>query len=47
MICSEVMFVLDGFSVRSQKATIIFVMSVCLFVRMEQLGSHWTDCNEK
>jgi hypothetical protein len=26
-----------------RKATISFVMSVCLSVRMEQLGSHCTD----
>jgi hypothetical protein len=26
-----------------RKATISFVMLVRLFVRMEQLGSHWTD----
>jgi len=35
---------------KSQKATISFVMSVCLsvrlFVRTEQLGSHWTDFHE-
>jgi hypothetical protein len=29
-----------------QKATVSFVMSVRLSVRMEQLGSHWTDFNE-
>jgi len=29
-----------------QKATISFVMSVCPSVRMEQLGSHWTDFRE-
>ena len=28
------------------KATIRFVMSVCLSVRIEQLGSHWTDFHE-
>ena len=28
------------------KATISFVMSVCPSVRMEQLGSHWTDFHE-
>ena len=28
------------------KATISFVTSVCLSVRMEQLGSHWTDFHE-
>jgi hypothetical protein len=26
-----------------RKATIRFVMCTCLSVRMEQLGSHWTD----
>jgi len=26
-----------------RKPTISFVMSVPPFVRMEQLGSHWTD----
>jgi len=30
----------------SEKANIIFVMSVCPSVRMEQLGSHWTDFHE-
>jgi len=29
-----------------QKATTSFVMSVRPSVRMEQLGSHWTDFNE-
>ena len=29
-----------------RKATISFIMSVCLSVRMEQLGFHWTDCHE-
>jgi len=29
-----------------KKATIIFVTSVCLSVRMEQLGSHRTDFRE-
>jgi hypothetical protein len=29
-----------------RKATISFVMSVRLYVRMEQLGSHWTDFHE-
>ena len=27
-------------------ATISFVLSVCPSVRMEQLGSHWTDFRE-
>jgi hypothetical protein len=29
-----------------RKATISFVVFVCLFVHMEQLGSHWTDVLE-
>ena len=29
-----------------KKATINFVMSVCPFVRMEKLGSHWMDFQE-
>jgi hypothetical protein len=29
-----------------RKATVSFVMSVCLPVRMEKLGSHWTDFYE-
>ena len=29
-----------------RKATISFVMSVCLSVRMEQLGHHWEDFHE-
>jgi hypothetical protein len=29
-----------------RKATISFVMSLRLSVRMEQLGSHWTDFDE-
>jgi len=37
--------VLDPFS-KLRKATISFVMSFCLSVRMEQLGSHWTDFHE-
>jgi hypothetical protein len=28
------------------KRTISFVLSVCPSVRMEQLGSHWTDFRE-
>jgi hypothetical protein len=28
------------------KATISFVMSVCLSIHMEQLSSHWTDIHE-
>jgi len=29
-----------------KKSTTSFIMSVCLSVRMEQLGSHWTDFHE-
>jgi len=29
-----------------RKASISFVMSACLSVRMEKLGSHWTDFHE-
>jgi hypothetical protein len=29
-----------------RKVTISFVMSVCLSVRVEQLGSHWTKFHE-
>jgi hypothetical protein len=29
-----------------RKATVSFVISVCLSVRMEQLGCHWTDFHE-
>jgi len=29
-----------------QRENVSFVMSVCPSVRMEQLGSHWTDFNE-
>ena len=29
-----------------QNVTIIFVMPVRLSVRMEQIGSHWTDSDE-
>jgi hypothetical protein len=29
-----------------RKATVSFIVSVCLFVRMEQLGSHWTYFHE-
>jgi len=35
-------FSLLGTFPKLQKVTISFVMSVCLSVRMEQLGSHWT-----
>jgi hypothetical protein len=35
----------DAFT-KFRKATISFIMSVRLFVRMEQLGSHWTDLYE-
>ena len=29
-----------------QKATINFVMYVCMYVRMEQVVYHWTDFHE-
>jgi len=35
-----------GALAKVRKATISFVMSVRLSVRMEQLGSHWTDFHE-
>jgi len=35
-----------GAFVKFRKATTSFVMSVRLSVRMEQLGSHWTDFHE-
>jgi len=37
--------VLGPFS-KLRKATISFVMSFCPSVRMEQLGSNWTDFHE-
>jgi hypothetical protein len=36
---------LDSFA-KLRKATISFLMSVRLSVRMEQLGSHWADFHE-
>jgi hypothetical protein len=35
-----------GTFAKLRKATISFVMSVCLSVRMEQLCSHWMDFHE-
>ena len=35
-----------GAFARLRKATIGFVMTVCLSVRVEQLGSNWTDFHE-
>jgi hypothetical protein len=35
-----------GAFAKLRKATISFVMSVCLSDRMEELGSHWTDFQE-
>jgi hypothetical protein len=29
-----------------RNATISYAMSLCRSVRMEKLGSHWTDCHE-
>jgi hypothetical protein len=35
-----------GAFAKLRKATISFVMSVCLSVRVEQFDSHWTDFSE-
>ena len=35
-----------GAFAKLQKVTMSFVMSVCPSVRMEQLGSHWTNFDE-
>ena len=35
-----------GMLANLQKATISFVMSVCLFIHMEQLISNWRDFHE-
>jgi hypothetical protein len=35
-----------GACAKLRKATVSFVMSVRLSVRMEQLGSHWTNFHE-
>jgi hypothetical protein len=34
------------FSQFLRKATIIFIMSVRPYVRLDQAGSHWTDFHE-
>jgi len=39
-------FGFGGAFAKLRNATISFVMSVRLSVRMEQLGSHWTDFHE-
>ena len=36
----------QALNAKLRKATISFVMSVRLYVRMEQIGSHWTDIYE-
>jgi hypothetical protein len=36
----------SGAIVKLRKSTTSFVMSVCLSVRMEQLGFHWTGFHE-
>jgi hypothetical protein len=41
----KLLLLLDALA-KLRKATISFVMSVCLSVRMEQLGSHSTDFHE-
>jgi len=47
MTCISMKNKLLGVLTKLQKATVGFIMSVCLSVRpparMEQLGSHWTD----
>ena len=35
-----------GAFAKLRKATISFVVSVCLSVRIDQLGSHWRDFHE-
>jgi hypothetical protein len=48
-VTSQVLLILDVFA-KLQKVTLSSVMSlcpsVCLFVHMEQLGSHWTGFHE-
>jgi len=39
------MIVLSTFE-KFRKAAVNFIMYVCLSVRTEQLGSHWTDFHE-
>ena len=39
-------FLCFGAFAKLRKATISFVMSVCLSIRTEQLGSHWTDLQQ-
>jgi len=41
----NVISVLGAFA-KLPKAIVSFVMSACLYVRMEQLGSHWTYFHE-
>jgi hypothetical protein len=41
-----VFYRLLGAFAKLRKATVSFVTSVCLSVRMEQVGSHWTDFHE-
>ena len=43
--CSKVTS-FSGAVAKLRKATVTFVMSVRPSVRMEQLGSHWTDFHE-
>jgi hypothetical protein len=35
-----------GVFAKSPKAIISFVVSVCPFVGVQQIGSHWTDFHE-
>ena len=39
--------IIVGAFTKLRQAISSFVMSVCLSVRMEQLGSHWTDFSMK
>jgi hypothetical protein len=43
---AEIVFLFLGALSKLRKATISVVMSALLSVRMEQLGSHWTDFHE-
>jgi len=36
----------SGAFAKLRQVTFSFVMSVCLSVRLEQVGCHWTDCHE-
>ena len=44
-LLSAIYAVLGTFT-NMQTATICFVMSACLSIRMEELGYHWRNCRE-